>query len=225
METEKHYFKVGLFFLVAMAAFVYYLTAFGGGSDNRNLKRYAVYFDHSVSGLERAAPVQLQGITVGLVNDIRFVSSENDRILVTVDISDTAPVRVDTVASVASQGITGTAYLSLENTVPAASSMPLKVQKGEQYPVIQSKQSEMQSLMTDAPAMIGKMTRTVDQAQKLLSDKNVTETEALLPEAHDALTEAAAAFREIKMLARTLREDPSIILHGTNYQGYQVPKQ
>ena len=47
----------------------------------------------------------------------------------------------------------------------------------------------------------------------------------LLPEAHDALTEAAAAFREIKMLARTLREDPSIILRGSNYDGYKVPKQ
>ena len=224
METEKHYFKVGLFFLAVMGAFIYYLMIFGGDNPNRNLQRYIIYFDHSVEGLARGVPVKLRGIAVGLVKDIRFVSADNDRIMVTAEIADTAPVRTDTVASVASQGITGASFLSLENTTPAQSAPPLTVEKGEKYPVIPSRQSEMQTLLSDAPAIMGKLTRTVDQAQKLLSEKNVAETEALLPEAHDALTEAAAAFREIKMLARTLREDPSIILHGTKYDGYKVPK-
>lgn len=225
METEKHYFKVGLFFLAAMAAFIYYLIAFGGEGGAHNLKRYAVYFDHSVDGLERGAPIKLQGIAVGQVSDLRFVSADNDRILVTADISDTAPVRSDTVASVASQGITGTTFLSLENTMPASAAPPLTVPQGEKYPVIPSKQSQMQSLLNNAPAIMDRMSQAADQAQKLLSDKNITETEALLPEAHDALTEAAAAFREIKMLARTIREDPSIILHGSKYEGYKVPNK
>src|ERR1035437_7433674 len=152
METEKHYFKVGLFFLIVMGAFVYYLTAFGGGRENRSLKRYAIYFDHAVDGLVRGAPVKLKGIMVGLVSDIRFVSAGNDRILVMADISDTAPVRADTVASVAFQGITGATYLSLENTGPAVEAVPLTVEKGEKYQVIPSRQSEMQTLLNDAPA-------------------------------------------------------------------------
>jgi len=225
METEKHYFKVGLFFLAVMAAFVYYVTTFGGGTASQSLKRYTVYFDHSIDGLARGALVKLKGINVGLVRDIHFVSADNDRIVVIADIAESAPVRADTIASVAFQGITGATYLSLENTAPAASAPPLTVQNGEQYPVIPSRQSTVQSLLNGAPAMMGKLNQTVDQTQKLLSDKNVEETEALLPEAHDALTEAAAAFREIKMLARTLREDPSIILRGPNYDGYKVPKQ
>jgi phospholipid/cholesterol/gamma-HCH transport system substrate-binding protein len=225
METEKHYFKVGLFFIAIMAAFVYYVTTFGGGNGSQSLKRYTVYFDHSIDGLARGALVKLKGINVGLVHEIRFVSADNDRIQVTADIDVAAPVRADTVASVAFQGITGTTFLSLENTIPAASAPPLTTAEGEKYPVIQSQQSSVQSLLNNAPAMMGKLNQTVDQAQKLLSDKNVDEAEVLLPEAHDALTEAAAAFREIKMLARTLREDPSIILRGPNYDGYKVPKQ
>ena len=224
METEKHYFKVGLFFIVIMGAFVYYLTMFGGASSPQSMKRYAVYFDHAVDGLTHGAIVKLRGIPVGLVADIRFVSAGNDRILVTADIDETAPVRADTVASVAFQGITGTTYLSLENTLPAAEAPPLTAQKGEKYPVIGSRQSDIQALLADAPAVMGKLTQTVDRAQRLLSDKNIKETEVLLPEAHDALTEAAAAFREIKMLAHTLREDPSIILRGPSYDGYKVPK-
>ncbi len=224
METEKHYFKVGLFFLAVVGAFVYYLVTFGGDNENNNLKRYAIYFDHSVVGLERGAQVKLKGITVGLVDSIRFVSSDNDRILVVADISDTAPIRVDTVASVASQGITGASYLSLENTDAATTVAPLTIEKGEKYPVIPSRQSELQALLADAPAMMGRLTQAVGQAQKLLSDRNVAVAQGLLPEAHDALTEAAGAFREIKMLARTLREDPSIIIRGTKYDGYQVKK-
>ncbi len=223
METEKHYFKVGLFCLVIIGAFVYYLIILGG--QNRDLKRYAIYFDHSVDGLVKGAQVKLKGIDVGQVVSLRFLSPENDRILILADISDKAPVRANTVASIATQGITGSAYLSLENTGPAASSPPLTVQTGEKYPVIAASKSGVQSLFADAPALMDKLSQLTVQVQKLLSDKNINAAETLLPEAHDALAESTAAFREFKMLARTLREDPSVILHGSNYEGYKVPKQ
>jgi phospholipid/cholesterol/gamma-HCH transport system substrate-binding protein len=222
METEKHYFKVGLFCLVIIGAFVYYLVTLGG--HNRDLKRYAIYFDHSVDGLVRGAQVRLKGIDVGQVTNLRFLSPENDRILVLADISDKAPVRANTVASVATQGITGSAYLSLENTGPAASAPPLTAQNGEKYPVIPASQSAEQNLYAGAGALMDKLSLVAGQMQKLLNDKNIAEMQAFHPEAHDAMAEAAAAFLEFKMLARTLREDPSIILHGSNYQGYKVPK-
>lgn len=224
METERHYFKVGLFFLAVITAFIVYTTTFGNGSAGQSLKRYAIYFDQGVDGLARGAVVKLRGIPVGLVSDIHFAAANNDRIVVIADIDEKAPVRADTVASIALQGITGSSYLSLENTAPATEAPPLTTPPGEKYPVIAARPSSMQALLSNAPAMMGKLTQTVGQAQKLLSDKNIDDTEALLPEAHDALTEAAAAFREIKMLARELREDPSIIIHGSKYQGYQVPK-
>lgn len=225
METEKHYFKVGMFFLAALAVFVWYMTAFGSRNQGHDIKRYTVYFSHSVSGLARGAPVKLQGITVGAVSDISFVSTESDSIRVTADIDDTAPVRTDTIAAVAFQGITGTTYLSLENTGPEAGPGPLMAKNGARYPVIASKPSDVQSLLTGAPALMGHLSQTIGQAQKLLSDRNITNASVLLPEAQQALTEATAAFREIKMLARELRDDPSLILRGPQYQGYKVPRQ
>lgn len=225
METEKYYFRVGVFFLACLAAFAYYVMIFSGDTGNDRLVRHAVYFDNSVTGLIRGAPVKFKGITVGLVHDISFASRDSDRILVLADIADTAPVRSDTVATVGFQGIAGTAFLSLENTHPEEAASPLKKEKDEKFPVIPSKLSDVQSLLADAPEVMGKVTQVVGQAEKLLSDKNVATTEALLPEAHDMLVEATAAFREIKMLARTIREDPSVIIRGPKYSGYEVPKK
>lgn len=224
METEKYHFRVGLFFLAVAAIFVYYLMVFGGVRESRNLATYAVYFDNSVAGLARGAPVKFKGIEVGLVREVHFVSRENDRVLVLADIDEAAPVRQDTVASTAFQGITGTTYLALENTRPEAPPVWLKKEKGEKYPVIRSEKSGIQTALADAPEVMTRLARTAEQAQKLLSDGNIAAVQALFPEARSALVEATGAFREIRMLARTLREDPSVILRGTKYEGYRVQK-
>jgi phospholipid/cholesterol/gamma-HCH transport system substrate-binding protein len=219
METEKYYFRVGVFFLVAATAFVYYIISFGGGPESHRLTRYAIYFDGSVSGLTRGAPVKLQGIAVGLVNDLRFVSRENGRILVLADISDTAPIRKDTIASVSFQGITGTTFLSLENTKPDEPPVYLEKKEGEKYPVIQSEHSDLQTA-----EMMGSITKTSGQMQKLLSDKNISGVQEIIAESHNVLAEATGALREIKMLARTVRDDPSIILRGSKHEGYKTQK-
>lgn len=224
METEKYYFRVGLFCLTVMAAFVYYLVTFGGGTESQNLTRYTIYFDNSVAGLTRGAPVKLKGIAVGLVEKIYFVSKENDRILVLVDIVETAPIRRDTVASISFQGITGTPYLALKNIRPEEPPVYLKKEKDEKYPVILSEKSELQTVLDNAPELMGGLAKTATQMHKLLSDKNIIAFQGLLSESRDVLTEATGTLREIKMLARTIREDPSIIVRGTTHEGYKVRK-
>lgn len=219
METEKYYFRVGIFCLAIVAAFVYYLIHFGGGVESKALSRYAIYFNHSVSGLQRGAPVKLKGIAVGVVDEIRFVSREDDKILVTADIVETAPIRRDTVASVESQGITGTAFLSLENTDPDAPPVYLKKEKDQKYPVIMS-----QTIATGTSEVMGGLAKTATQMQKLLSDKNIIAVQGLLADSHEVLAEASGALREVKMLARTIREDPSVIIRGTTHEGYTVQK-
>jgi len=217
METEKYYFRVGAFCLAVLAAFVYYLIVFGG-EEQRDMKRYAVYFDNSVAGLTRGAPIKLKGISVGIVDDIRFISRASDRILVVADIDEMAPIRTDTVATIAFQGITGTAYLSLENTSPpGAPPVFLTRIKGEKYPVIASRKSDLQEVLSNAPDAMGGVIKAAEQVQKLLSDRNIEAAQAVL-------AEAAGSLREIRLLARTLRDDPSVILRGSSYEGYKPQK-
>lgn len=225
METEKYYFRVGVFFIIVAGLFVYYLITFGGGQTMRDLTRYVVYFDHSVAGLTRGAPVRMNGLDVGLVDSTRFVDHGSDRILVLVDIDSNAPVREDTVASIAFQGITGTSYLALENQKIGQKAAPLEKKTGETYPVIASRQSELQLVMANAPTVMEKLVRMAGQMEKLLSDENISGVQSVIVNANGAVTEATGAMREFKMLARTLRDDPSIILRGSKYEGYKVNEQ
>ena len=222
METEKYYFRVGVFCLAITAVFVYYLMSFGSGLEGQNLTRYAVYFEDSISGLTRGAPVKLKGIAVGLVDKIEFAGSEDDKVLVWLEVNANAPIREDTVASIDFQGITGATYLSLENSQPGTSVPLLKTKAGEKYPVIKSVRSEFQAVISNAPEVLGDISKTAKQAQKLLSDKNILAVQGVISETHNVLTEATGTLREIKMMARTLREDPSVILRGGNYEGYRV---
>ena len=222
METEKYYFRVGAFCLMVIAIFVYYLITFGNGIESKNLKNYAVYFDHSILGLNRGAPVKLKGIAVGIVQNINFASKEGDRILVMLKINEHAPVREDTVASIGFQGITGATFLALENSDNGKAIPLLKAKEGHKYPVIKSEKSELQAVLSNAPEVMGGLAKTAVQAQKLLSDKNINAVEGILAETHEVLTEATGALREIKMMSRTIREDPSVILRGSKHEGYKI---
>lgn len=215
METEKYYFRVGIFFLVVSAMFVYYLATFGGGRGPGDMNRYTIYFDHSVAGLVRGAPVRMNGLDVGLVEETGFISGDNDIIRVVVDVDVRAPVRTNTVASISFQGITGTSYVALENEGETKSATPLQKQGEEFYPVIASKQSELQAVVASAPAVMEKIMRMSIQMEKLLSDANIAEVQGILSQANGALS-------EIKMLARTIRDDPSVIVRGSKHEGYKV---
>lgn len=224
METEKYYFRVGAFFLAVSMLFVLYVLTFGQSGGGAQTVRYAVYFDNSVAGLTRGAPVKMKGIAVGAIDDIRFVAKGSDRILVTADIDENAPVRQDTNASIAFQGITGATYLSLENAKPDENVPAIEKKNGQDYPVIPSQKSALQAALSDAPELMGGLVKTASQAQKLLSDRNILAVQAILDDTHAALTEANGAMRELRLLAKTLREDPSIILRGSTHEGYKVQK-
>lgn len=224
METEKFYFRVGLFAFAVMALFVGYLVVFRAGGEGQGVVRYAAYFDGSVAGMARGAPVRLKGLDVGVVTDIHFVARDNDRILVLMDLSGTAPVREDTIATVAFQGITGATYLALENTRPGETLPPLAAKPGEPFPTITSRPSDLQVVLASAPEVLNKLAQISDQSKKLLSDANIAALQEVILSTQGTLAEATAALREIRMLTRTVREDPSIVLRGPAYGGYKPKK-
>jgi phospholipid/cholesterol/gamma-HCH transport system substrate-binding protein/paraquat-inducible protein B len=74
MSTEAHYFRVGLFVFLGLAAIAATALVLGGRSFFAEKVFFETYFDESVQGLEVGSPVKLRGVDIGRVKEIGLVS-------------------------------------------------------------------------------------------------------------------------------------------------------
>jgi phospholipid/cholesterol/gamma-HCH transport system substrate-binding protein len=171
MEREANYAAVGAFVLliIAMAGlFVYWYT---GSREHRDFTRYEVYFDGSVSGLTRGAPVRYLGVNVGRVVSM-FIDQRNaSRVQVIVDIDSTTPVSDQSVAELSQQGVTGVLFIDL---LRSAGNKPLQeAVPSERYPVIRSSRSNFDQLLASLPEMVGRATEVLGRVESLLNQDNI----------------------------------------------------
>ncbi len=71
---KANYFKVGVFLVLATALIVAAVVILGAGTFAPKGEYFETYFDRSVSGLSKGAPVELQGVEVGRVESVGFAS-------------------------------------------------------------------------------------------------------------------------------------------------------
>jgi len=171
MEREANYTAVGAFVLLIVTMAGLFVYWYAGSNDAADYRRYEIYFEGSVSGLVRGSTVRYLGVDVGRVVTIRIDKRAADRVQVIADIDSQTPISRDTLASLSLQGVTGLLYIDLlanadekrrQNAVPS-----------EQYPVIDSVQSNFDRLLASLPDLVGRATEVVDRASRVLSDDNI----------------------------------------------------
>lgn len=171
MEREANYTAVGAFVLLIAGMAAFFVYWYAGSSDARDYVRYEIYFEGSVSGLNRGSTVRYLGVEVGRVAAIRIDKRASDRVQVIADIDSHTPISKDTLASLSMQGVTGLLYIDLlanANTKGRQESVP-----SEQYPVIDSVQSNFDRLLASLPDLVGRATEVTDRASRVLSDENI----------------------------------------------------
>jgi phospholipid/cholesterol/gamma-HCH transport system substrate-binding protein len=171
MEREANYTAVGAFVLLIVTMTALFVYWYAGSGDDRDYRRYEIYFEGSVSGLNRGSTVRYLGVEVGRVVSIRIDKRAADRVQVIADIDSQAPISEKTLASLSLQGVTGLLYIDLlanGDTNRRQESVP-----SEQYPVIDSVQSNFDRLLASLPDLVGRATEVVDRASRVLSDDNI----------------------------------------------------
>jgi phospholipid/cholesterol/gamma-HCH transport system substrate-binding protein len=171
MERETNYTAVGAFVLLVATMAGLFVYWYAGSSDARDYARYEIYFNGSVSGLNRGSTVRYLGVEVGRVIAIRIDKRASDRVQVIADIDQHTPISKDTLASLAMQGVTGLLYIDL-----LASTKDGRRQEAvpsEQYPVIDSVQSNFDRLLSSLPDLVGRATDVVDRASRMMSNENI----------------------------------------------------
>lgn len=167
METDRHYFIVGVFIIgiSAAAAFVFLWLA---ASDHRDDVLFRIHFKESVSGLAVGDPVKFHGIDVGTVQAMALDPADPRQAQVDVRLRKEAPVKTDTRAYLKMKGITGVVFIELNGGAPGAQRLVAVTPKG-QIPEIVSETSSLTTVLDQLPKVIEKFSAIEDQTRTVLT--------------------------------------------------------
>lgn len=178
METRAHYVLVGAFVILVMAAAFVSVIWLVGAQIQREGAIYDIYFRGSVSGLNDGAVVRYKGVAIGRVLNIRLDPENVERIRVRIEIDSRTPIKEDAVAELEAQGITGLAFVQITGGSNASPDLAKRTDK--RYPIIPSKPSRLEEVVTSAPELLKRATLVADRLTLVLSDENLAAiTEAL----------------------------------------------
>ncbi|MFZ5467385.1 MAG: MlaD family protein [Pseudomonadota bacterium] len=111
METRVAYAAVGVFVIALTAILVGLGLWLGADIETKRYTPYMFLTSESASGINPGTVVRYRGVEVGRVNRLYLDNPEQVRILL--DIVEGTPIKTDTRASIATQGVTGLAFIEL----------------------------------------------------------------------------------------------------------------
>jgi phospholipid/cholesterol/gamma-HCH transport system substrate-binding protein len=203
MEREANYAAVGAFVVLVVIMAVLFVYWYSDTRESRDYQRYEVYFEGSVSGLERGAPVRYLGVDVGRIYNMRIDPRDPSRVQVLADIDSEAPVSEKTVAELSLQGVTGLLYMDLiQDTGTRRLTKPVP---SEKYPVIRSARSSFDVLLASLPDVVGLASDVADRAARMLSDKNIASVSNALANIDKASATLPQTLKEVQTLVADLR--------------------
>jgi phospholipid/cholesterol/gamma-HCH transport system substrate-binding protein len=171
METRVSYALVGLFVLVLGGAFVGISLWLMGVGPRGDYRTYALYPPESVAGIAGESLVRFQGVDVGKVRELGVDPADPRRVRVLIDVRRDLPIRVDTTARIASQGLTGLVYY-IELSGGGLDSPLLEAEPGASYPVIRSVPSDFARLQQTGTELLEESRGAASELRTVLTTLN-----------------------------------------------------
>lgn len=202
MENKAHALLAGLFTIVLLTAAV-----FIGIWLNRDRVEYVPYqiaTKLSVPGLNPQAAVRYRGLDVGKVDDISFDPQAVGQILVHISVKPDTPITQSTFATLGYQGVTGIAYVQLDDD----GSKPVKLHSTpQQVARIEMRPSLFDQLQTRGLAILQQTEEVAKRINNMLEPAN---QKAIL-DAFDNVSKAATEIESIpRQLEPTLSRLPGV---------------
>jgi phospholipid/cholesterol/gamma-HCH transport system substrate-binding protein len=210
METKANYVLIGAFTLaVSIFGLLFALWA-ANWSSEREWNKYHIVFNEAVTGLFEGGSVRYNGITVGTIDQLRLAPNDPRKVVATVRINTSTPIKTDTHAKISQDGLTGPTFIQLSGGSPNAPQ--LVSNDSDVLPTIATEPSALQNIADTANRLVARM-------DVLLSDENVRRISDSLANI-EALTDSVAAQREdigaLIVNARQASEQLKVTLNTTN---------
>ena len=203
MEREANYAAVGAFVLLVALVGALFVYWYSDSRERKTYQRYEIYFDGSVSGLERGAAVRYLGVGVGRVRQMRIDPRDAARVQVIVDVDSSTPISQRTLAELQLQGVTGLLYIDLQQI---AANLPLPpAPPSIEYPVIRATRSRFDVFLARLPDVLASAGELVDRASRALSDENIAAITRSLKNVDKATNGLPQTLRDVNTLVGELR--------------------
>lgn len=168
METRVAYAAVGVFVIALLGVLLGLGLWLGTDMETKRYVPYQFLTSESASGINPGTLVRYRGVVVGRVKNLHLNNPEQVRILL--DIEEGTPIKVDTRASIATQGVTGAAFIELTGgTVTAPDLHPGP--DGEP-PLIPAAPSLLRRLDVAVSRNLDHLDKIALQMQELLNEDN-----------------------------------------------------
>jgi phospholipid/cholesterol/gamma-HCH transport system substrate-binding protein len=195
MEAEAKYTYVGIAVIALIATLVAAVLWLKHSGSARNFTNYTIYFEkQALDGLSVGGDVSLRGIKVGRVMDYALTGDKINRVRVTVRVDRRTPIRVNTVAAITRNFVTGIAQITLITPEPAGP--PLEdIPDDESYPVIAEGRNDIEEIAGRVNELSDMASEVMNKLNRALSAENrlrLGETLYNLSQLTDALNQRVA---------------------------------
>ena len=223
MENRAHAFAAGLFVIVLGLAVAMAVWWFGG---TRTVTRDLVLVtQRNVNGLNPLAQVRFRGISAGKVISIGLDPQDARNIHVLIRVDAALPLTKSTTAQLNSQGITGLAYVQLEDSGKSREMLPVDDEAPPRIPLQQTLFESLSDRANDIFAQVGllatNMNRTLDERNL----RNLNRTLENIATASEGLKEMPKLVESIKLVlsVENMQRLQNILVHLERTAGETAP--
>lgn len=167
MENKSHALVAGLFTLLLLVAAI--LIALWFNHDKVGRVPYEMVTKHPVLGLNAQAAVRYRGLDVGRVEAIHFDPKVPGQIVVLLGVKPDTPITRSTYGSLAYQGVTGMAYVQLDDD---GSNPETLKSSPDDIARIEMRASLLDKLQERGLAILDKTEQLTERFNTLLSPEN-----------------------------------------------------
>jgi len=167
MKKYSNEFKVGIFVILCILG-LSYLT-YRTGKLNIKKDGYSIYvvFD-DVAGLQKKAPVMLNGFEVGKVEDVKIAYDNNKtKVILKLWLNKDAKVRANPTVSIKTLGLMGEKYIRISSSEGGDFIKPETILQGRPY-------GDMDALLDQAQVISGNVNSLTEEVKKLTVNLNYT---------------------------------------------------
>ncbi len=178
MDTNVNYTIVGIFVITLIAFIVLGVIWLSSGFSIGKMAYYEIYMKESVAGLSVDSVVEFNGVNVGSVKKIEIDPKDPRLVYVLLSINKTTPVSQGTKATLNTKGLTGIAYVALEDD--GSNLKPLVKLPNEPYLIINTAPSFFWRLDTGMKKLNENVTKVAKSLESLLSEENLESIREIL---------------------------------------------